>query len=282
MYTHRNQRIAIRAIRSPVSLCGKLGMGDEFPRNRNELWVALDSGLSPLLRSGKCCTPLPDRMQYTVMIRNVHYILVYPNQLLRLLDLDPIRLKFQEIVPCGKTRSPNHNNYQRLQVPPKPWLLWKFKPELLSPDPSASSLRRVFGVPLLAKSKRSGCMMKTRPNIKGKYPTKTKILNWNPSSTKFANGLATTIHVPLPAPRGAPFAEPQACAPSLPMRLPSKLMFVRVVLIFSASARASGQKRWQAGRLAMQSTKTLATQVELFSMSRWVPTRNSSIKVRWC
>ena len=41
-------------------------------------------------------------------------------------------------------------------------------------------------------------------------------------------------------------------------------------------------KRWQAGRLAMQSTKTLGTQVDLFSMSRWVPTRNSSIKVRWC
>ena len=39
-------------------------------------------------------------------------------------------------------------------------------------------------------------------------------------------------------------------------------------------------KRWQAGRLTMQSTKTLATQVELLIMSRWVPTRNSSIKVR--
>ena len=50
------------------------------------------------------------------------YVLVYPNQLLRLLDLDPIRLKFpQEIMPCGKTHNPNHN-YHRLQVPPKPWL----------------------------------------------------------------------------------------------------------------------------------------------------------------
>ena len=102
-------------------------------------------------------------------------------------------------------------------------------------------------------------------------------------NTSCDSRVSTTIHVPLPAPRGAPFAEPQACAPSLLMPMLCKLMFVRVVLIFNASARACGQKRWQAGRLAMQSTKTLATQVELLIMSQWVPvpTRNSNIKVRW-
>ena len=36
----------------------------------------------------------------------------------------------------------------------------------------------------------------------------------------------------------------QALAPSLPMSLPPKLMFVTVLLTFNASARACGQKRW--------------------------------------
>ena len=53
--------------------------------------------------------------------------------------------------------------------------------------------------------------------------------------------VSTTIHVPLPAPRGAPFAEPQACAPSMPMLLIPKSMFVSVVLMFNASARAYGR-----------------------------------------
>ena len=42
-----------------------------------------------------------------------------------------------------------------------------------------------------------------------------------------------------------PRAKHQALAPSLPISLRSKLMFVTVLLTFNASARACGQKRWQ-------------------------------------
>ena len=56
--------------------------------------------------------------------------------------------------------------------------------------------------------------------------------------------LDPTIHIPYPSTSApeAPLAKPQACAPSLPMLLNCKSMFVRVLLTFNASARACGQR----------------------------------------
>ena len=87
---------------------------------------------------------------------------------------------------------------------------------------------------------------------------------------------------------------PSSCAQRRPLcRAPGLCSFIENEVAFQVDVRQCcvdfqrfGEglwpKRWQAGRLAMQSTKTLAAQVELLLMSRWVPTRNSSIKVRWC
>ena len=65
----------------------------------------------------------------------------------------------------------------------------------------------------------------------------------------------SAVHIPLPRPQRRPLAKHQASAPSLPMPLPSRSMSVTVLLTFNASARACGQKRWQAGRLTLQSTE---------------------------
>ena len=89
---------------------------------------------------------------------------------------------------------------------------------------------------------------------------------------------------------------PSSCAQRRPLcQAPGLCSFVSEFVVFQVDVRQGcvdfqrfGEglwpKRWQAGRLAMQSTKTLATQVELLIMSQWVPvpTRNSNIKVRCC
>ena len=199
------------------------------------------------------------------------YLTVYPN-LLRLLDLNSIRLEFpQEIMPCGKTHNPNHN-YQRLQVPPQPWLLNHnhhniHQSELLYRDPSASSLRRVFGVPLLAKSKRSGYMMKVRcdkayQRQKSNKDEDLKLKSFINNDCEWVCNLSRSLrssadpraqhHLSFPSQRPtispylcpeAPLAGHQASAPSLPMLLLfcSKSMLVTVLLTFNASARACGQ-----------------------------------------
>ena len=155
---HRNQRIALHdPFLSGIGSCGKLGMGDGFPRTRNEL-CALGLKAQPFVKEVSNVISCRSNVLHSPTRRDATqpYVLVYPNQLLRLLDLDPIRLKFpQEIMPCGKTHNPNHN-YHRLQVPPKPWLLNHHHHHQGGLLYRAPSLRRVFGVPLLAKSKRSG------------------------------------------------------------------------------------------------------------------------------
>ena len=71
-----------------------------------------------------------------------------------------------------------------------------------------------------------------------KKPTK---LCRSTSPTPLEFPISKTNHITLPLPRGAPFAEPQASAPSLPMLLCPKSMFVSVSLTFNASANACGQ-----------------------------------------
>ena len=63
----------------------------------------------------------------------------------------------------------------------------------------------------------------------------------HPPNTSCDSQVSTTIHISLYLGPEAPLAEPQACVPSLPMRLPSKTMFVTVLLTFNASARACGR-----------------------------------------
>ena len=73
-------------------------------------------------------------------------------------------------------------------------------------------------------------------------PCQERVLVWPAQNSLDSISLYLTVSRP-----GAtdPCAKHQALAPSLPMSLPPKLMFVTVVLTFNASARACAQKRCQ-------------------------------------
>ena len=62
-----------------------------------------------------------------------------------------------------------------------------------------------------------------------------------PTALKFHKSRTPLVHHLIPFYR----AKHQAFAPSLPIALSAKQMFVTLLLTFNASARACGQKRWQ-------------------------------------
>ena len=100
MFTYRNQRTPhIDPLLSGMGSCGKLGMGGALQLKAQPFVKEVSNVISCRPNMLHSSTTRQDAIYHRYLSIQINYWNYY-------IDLDSIRLEFQEMVPCGKTRSP--------------------------------------------------------------------------------------------------------------------------------------------------------------------------------